>query len=460
MRSAAVQKHGSTLLQKFRAPESGQKILVAVSGGVDSMVLLYLLKKLSATHRWKLTVAHFNHQLRGKASDADEAFVRKTAAAMKLPFVAGRADVKKFAKEAKLSIEMAARKLRHEFFVRMARLRKINTVALAHHADDQVELFFLRLLRGSGGGGLAGMKRRSPSPADGRISLVRPLLDFSKGELEQFAGDNKIRFREDVTNFSTNFLRNRIRHELLPLLRDKYQPALNKAILRLMEIAGAEADFVRDSAQHWLSRNELPQFQRNFEKLPLAIQRQALKGQLNGLGIAADFDLIESLRTSAGKQVAVVANVTVSRDKEGRVNVNEQLPTTFDENQMTVKLSKSGWAVFDGAKFKWQFAPQAKGKFVPPAPKPGTEFFDAGKMEKEIILRHWHVGDRFQPIGMKSSVKLQDLFINNKISRAQRHRLIVAVSGGEIFWVEGQRMSENFKLTPEAKRQLIWQWRR
>ena len=148
MRSAAVQNAGPGPLQKFRPPARETNILVAVSGGVDSMVLLHLLKALSVERRWKLTVAHFNHRLRGRASDADEVFVRKTAKGMKLPFVSKRADVKRFARESKLSIEMAARKLRHEFLAEVARACKIKTIALAHHADDQVELFFLRLLRG------------------------------------------------------------------------------------------------------------------------------------------------------------------------------------------------------------------------------------------------------------------------------------------------------------------------
>ena len=210
-------------IQSRKLFKRGQKIMVAVSGGLDSMVLLHVLRKFSARHKWKVTVAHFNHQLRGRASDADEKLVRKTAAAMKLQFMVERADVKQFARESKLSIEMAARKLRHEFFARAARKQKIKTIALAHHADDQVELFFLRLLRGAGGEGLAGMKWQSSSPADKKITLVRPLLDLSKEELRRFARENKIQFRDDATNFSSNFLRNRIRHELLPLLREKYQ---------------------------------------------------------------------------------------------------------------------------------------------------------------------------------------------------------------------------------------------
>ena len=124
-------------------------------------------------------------------------------------------------------------------------------IALAHHADDQVELFFLRLLRGAGGEGLSGMKRRSPSPADRNLLLARPLLGFSKAELRTFARENKIRFREDATNVSADFLRNRIRNELLPWLRQNYQPALDKTVLRLMDIVGAEADFAGAAARLW-----------------------------------------------------------------------------------------------------------------------------------------------------------------------------------------------------------------
>lgn len=142
----------------------GQKILVAVSGGADSMLLLHLLNSLAAKNRWRISVVHFNHRLRGRASDGDEQLVRQVARKLRWPFFTGGADVKKFAAQSKISIEMAARKLRHEFFARVALAQKISTLALAHHADDQVELFFLRLLRGAGGAGLAGMKRRSPSP--------------------------------------------------------------------------------------------------------------------------------------------------------------------------------------------------------------------------------------------------------------------------------------------------------
>jgi tRNA(Ile)-lysidine synthase len=473
-------------IQSRRLLLRGQRILVAVSGGVDSMVLLHVLHSLAAGNRWQISVAHFNHRLRGRASEADERLVRKTAAALKLRMVAESADVKSFAAKCKLSLEMAARKLRHEFLARVARKQKIKTIAFAHHADDQVELFFLRLLRGAGGEGLAGMKWQSPSPANRAISLIRPLLDFPKAELLAFARENKIPFRDDATNFSSDFLRNRIRNELLPLLRTNYQPGLDKAVLRLMEIVGAEAEFVGEAAQRWLASFKsapLPVWRGEGEKtevtrrhsfsppkreeggrrpdegifnsLPISIQRRVLQSQLAEAGIAPDFELIESLRQSADCFVSVGPKFSVSRDKSGKIKSRMELKLGFSANELVVNLLN--WkreAIFDRVKFRWQIG--SRGRSLHHAQK---EFFDADKVGGEIILRHWRPGDRFQPIGLKSAAKLQDLFVNAKIPAARRRKLVLATTADrEIFWVEGLRIGERFKLTPQTRQTLVWKW--
>lgn len=417
------------------------------------MVLLHALHALAKQNRWKILVAHFNHQLRGRASDADEESVRQTAAKLRLKFIAGGADVKKAATRSKISLEMAARKLRHEFLARTAHQQKIFTIALAHHADDQVELFFLRLLRGAGGEGLAGMKRRSPSPADNTILLVRPLLGFSKSELLAFARENKIGFRDDATNYSADFLRNRTRNELLPLLRANYQPGLDKAVLRLMDIVGAEAEFAAEAARQWLAKPEAA-----FDKLPAAVQRKVLQRQLVERGVAADFELIESLRGAVGKFVCASPGFAIARDAVGKIQLREPFQTGFSGGAMNLRFrGKAGRASFGNRKFRWEFLPQKK--IAVPQPKPGVEFFDADKIGDEVILRHWRAGDRFEPMGMKSAVKLQDLFVNAKIPAARRRELVLATTAaGEIFWVETLRISEKFKLTPETRRKLRWHW--
>jgi tRNA(Ile)-lysidine synthase len=446
-----------------------QPVLVAVSGGLDSMALLKILHALSARHNWKLAVAHFNHLLRGRSSDADEKLVRQTAAALKLPFVVVRADVRGFAKKSKLSIEMAARKLRHEFFVRAARERKISVVALAHHADDQVELFFLRALRGAGGEGLAGMKWRSPSPVDGKTMLVRPLLGTTKAELREFARENKIHFREDATNARLDVPRNRVRNELLPLLRRRYQPALTRTILRLMEIVGAEADFVSEAARQWMTkagRDGPPGRPRTpqrgvptFAKLPVSVQRRGLQLQLAELGVAVDFERVEQLRRSTDVFISVGPDFSIARDAAGRVSLRAQTPVTFKINELAVNLAGRAVGVsFAGVQFHWSFENTKSAVHL--NRRAGREFFDADKVGGRITLRHWRAGDRFQPIGLKSAVKLQDLFTNQKIPPARRRELIVAeAANGRIFWVEHLRMAEQFKLTPGTQRRLVWRWR-
>jgi tRNA(Ile)-lysidine synthase len=435
----------------------GQSGLVAVSGGVDSMVLLDLLHELSLKYSWQLTVAHLNHQLRGRRSDADEQLVFRTTRKLGLPFVSERANVKKLAKAQKLSIEMAARKVRHEFLARTAKRLGIRTVALAHHADDQLELFFLRLLRGSGSEGLAGMKWRSPSPAIPKVELIRPLLEQPKAALLSYAQERKIRFHEDATNASMSFQRNRIRHELLPLIRKEYQPGLERSISRVMEILGAEGDFVDQAAKKWLEQTHPTA----FEKLPVALQRRCLQLQLFDLGVAGDFDLIETLRGGESERGGMIASQSlVVRDKQGRLALRKINPLRSDDSCMEVGLIETAGEVsFKELEVSWRISNAKSLKL--PMPKSGQEVFDADKVGSTIVLRHWRSGDRFQPIGMPRPVKLQDLFTNQKIPREERHRLVVAAThSGELFWVEKLRISETFKVTGQTIRRLLWVWKR
>jgi tRNA(Ile)-lysidine synthase len=434
---------------------AGQSVLVAVSGGVDSMVLLDVLVRLASKHRWRLHVAHFNHQLRGRASDADERLVRTTAKRLRLAFVGGRADVRQLAREQKVSIEMAARQARHEFLAGAARERRIKVVALAHHADDQVELFFLRLLRGAGGRGLAGMKWSNASPADKRLTLVRPLLDCSKADLRAFAKEAKLSFREDASNDSPDFLRNRIRRELLPLLEKHYQPSITKIVLRQMTILGDEAALLEKLARSW-RRMRSPA----FATLATALQRQVLQAGLMELGITAEFDLVEKLRTSPGQNVMFELGFVVCHDGHGRVRRAVVQPVAFHEERSVLSFRGCrGQGAFGGLKWNWQTSNGASRRW--PKFTEGREWFDADKVGPKALLRHWQPGDRFQPAGLGKPAKLQDLFTNRKIPRERRRQLVVAATAaGEIWWVEGLRIAERFKLTPATRRRLKWVWRR
>ncbi|MBK7998985.1 MAG: tRNA lysidine(34) synthetase TilS [Verrucomicrobia bacterium] len=432
-----------------------QRLLVAVSGGVDSMVLLHVLARMAPKHRWQLVVAHFNHQLRGRSSDADERLVRETARKLRLTFASGGADVKRAAREGGLSIEMAARRCRHDFFSREAKVRGIRRIVLAHHAEDQVELFFLRLLRGAGPQGLAGMKVLAPSPWDNAVKLVRPLLECSRDEIEAFASAEGVRFRNDASNASSEFLRNRVRHELLPLLRSQFQPALSKVVLRQMEILSAENDFMDSELNRLLSKPLA-----SFDALPVALQRRVLQKQLEREGVAPEFEWIESLRSAAGKVISVSGDVSVFRDEFGRLLVRRSGTVPRSEAEVRLSLSrKSGQGTFAGLSWNWTRLLVKGGRL--PKFATGTEWFDADRVGREVVLRHWRAGDRFQPIGMATSQKLQDLFTNLKVPRAERvQRVVATTAAGEIWWVEGLRIGELFKLHSSTRTRLRWSWQR
>ena len=297
----------------------GDAAVVAVSGGGDSMVLLDLLVRLARHTGWRLTVAHFNHQLRGRASDADEQFVSEAARRRGLACLTGRGDVRAHGQTRGISLEMAARELRHAFLARSAREAGATRIFLAHHADDQVETFLLRLTRGAGAGARAGMKWVAPSPADRSVLLLRPHLTTTRVELLAYARKRGIAFRRDATNASLEPRRNRIRRRLLPWLERQVHPAIIPTIRRIMTVVGDEAEVVDALARAWLARPA----RKHFASLAAAVQRQVLVIELRRLGIEPTFDWIERLRLDPGRPVAVAPRRYVLREEPGWLRLRE-----------------------------------------------------------------------------------------------------------------------------------------
>jgi tRNA(Ile)-lysidine synthase len=405
-------------------------------------------------------IAHLNHHLRGRSSDADAQLVRRAGRRLGHPVIVGHANVKALARTGKVSIEMAGRQARHNFLAAAAHKAKCSWIALAHHADDQVELFFLRLFRGAGVDSLAGMKKVGISPNDPSLNIIRPLLSFPKEALAQFARGEGIAYCEDASNASLEMGRNRIRHELLPLIRKHYQPAIRSVIIRTMEILQAEATSWRPS-----------QFAgEEFDSLPVAIQRRCLHQQLLARGMVPDFELVEKLRLNPDQRVSLpnqgAKKLQASRDRHGRVQFLEEADLEFDPESKAVAINGPAKKVgFGELKFSWAIlskrgaARPAKGGAGPT--RGYVELFDADKVGKRITLRHWQPGDRFQPIGMSSAVKLQDLLVNKKIPAQKRRKLTLATTAkGRIFWVEGMRIAEPFRLTQRTRRRLRWRWQR
>lgn len=455
----------------------GQGTLLAVSGGLDSIVLLHMLARSASEYGWRLVVAHFNHQLRRSASDADEAWVRLKCRRLGFPCIVGNADVRQHQRNSGQSIEMAARQLRHQFLASTALREGLETIATGHHADDQVELFFLRLFRGAGSSGLAGMRWIGPSPTNPRVRIIRPLLDLSKDDLRAYALSHNLKFREDRTNRSLDYRRNKIRNKLLPLIRREHCPALMPAIGRLMELLLAESDCLSNQASHWLRSSRKPA----FASLPDALQRWVVHHQLIELEQEPSWDLIEHLRANPGVPIMVAPERSLASDLNGKLHVMELAegfhhepragrPAKFkrfigaapglDANEVRADLSKKrGELDLPNLRIEWSIQRQSIGGRIP-RPQKRVEYFDADQVGHILKLRNWNPGDRFRPIGMPVAVKLQDLFVNQKVPRIRRHQLCLAETAkGDIFWVEGLRIGELCKITAQTRHRLKWHWK-
>jgi tRNA(Ile)-lysidine synthase len=279
---------------------SRRKLIVAVSGGADSVALLHLL--LEAGYR-NLIVAHFNHRLRGKASDGDAAFVEKLAAKLDLPCEIAEGDVRKLASSRKCSLETAAREARYSFLATVAKKHRARMVVLAHHADDQVETCLFNFLRGSGIAGLSGMKPRSTRTIGGiGMELLRPLLPIPKGELLGYLKERKIRFREDATNAVADASRNKLRLKVLPLIEELLGPSFKGSIVRNASLLADEEDLLSSLTQPIALQEKLRV--KLLRELHPALRRRVLHAWLKNRGIDepgfAEVERVASLLDSEG----------------------------------------------------------------------------------------------------------------------------------------------------------------
>lgn len=433
-----IQQRFAAALEQLRP---GPALVVGVSGGLDSMALLELLR----TSGKRLVVAHFNHQLRGAESDGDEAFVREHAQKLGLEFRAGRGDVRGEAKG--VSIEMAARKLRLAFLAEVAREVK-GDVVLAHHADDQVELVLMRARRGVEGYGAAGMREVSVSPADANVRILRPLLEFRKSELTKFVEDRRIPFREDSSNAQLDAERNRVRHKTIPALREHFGPEFETELLRHAATVRANDDAWRKAANAWVDGD--------FSGLPERLQKEIVIVQLERLGAAPSGKVLESLLSNVGKAVTVGPDFFVTLRPNG---ILEQAQDPSRPEPLRIALHLGDWrAEFAGGLLEWSIN---KVEEVDLSPGRGAMVFDAEVVGQFATLRYPEEGDCIRLSGRSSARPLFDVLARNKIPKEKRDSVVVAENRrGQIFWVEGLRITEDFKVTEVTSFALEWKWTR
>lgn len=420
-----------TALAKMLKP--GEALLVGVSGGPDSVALLDALVKSG----WRPHVCHLNHQLRGPASDADAEFVRELTTQYGLK---NTIEWRKVAGD-----EDGARRARHEFFAEVAGQTGIQKLALAHTADDQAETFLLRLLRGAGVPGLVGIW---PERQLGTLRVIRPMLKVRRTEVLEYLNAQKLKYREDASNADTRFTRNRIRHELLPMLERDFNPAIREVLLHTAEILRDE-DFylLHHVAQRFyvtVCQNDAVNM-KALANCPVAIQRRVLRFWLGGdaeNGPRFTFDQIEAVRHAAlgdspSAEIDLPYELVVYREYEW---LRKAQRSELEPIRGRWTLSLSGETMI--SELRTRFIAGEEG-----------ERFDADTLGDGVFVRTWENGDRFQPLGMSEAKKLQDFFVDEKVPRRRRGRVpLVCAADGRIAWVVGHRIANPFKVTERTQR--------
>lgn len=443
-------------------PEDG-RVLVALSGGADSVALTLLLQELAPTAGFAVVgLAHLNHQLRQAAVD-DERFCRELARRLALPIEVGRADVRERARGEGISIEEAGHRERYAFFERVAGQLGAHRVATAHTRSDQAETYLMRLIRGAGPVGLAGIRPRAGH-------VVRPLLELSRTELRTYLAQRGQSFREDETNKDVRVTRNRIRHELLPFLEERFSPAIVDVLAREADIARSDAEWLDGAANQIAatfvsSEGVVTVDVETLASQPKALARRVAKRALEQVAQrAVGFDQIERFLELAAQPGPALAEADFPgcrverRDERILVCAPRRRVRHSAEAEFTyqlaipgeVKVPEAGLAIL---------AQRVSGSQDPEArltARGGAVMVAGEQLTAPLIVRNWRPGDAVRPLGLGGRKKLQDFFVDRKVTRSERHLVpIVADKKRGIVWVVGHTVAEDFRVTASTKGMLV-----
>ncbi|MDY6838157.1 MAG: tRNA lysidine(34) synthetase TilS [Thermodesulfobacteriota bacterium] len=439
----------------------GDMVVVGVSGGPDSVALLHCLVALKKRRHLDLVVAHLNHQLRGATARQEAVFVEGLALRLRVPCEISSRDVASYAGRHRLSIQEAARKVRYAFYREVSRKYGATKIALGHQANDNAESVLIHLLRGTGPRGLAGI----PPVRDGCI--IRPLIDMPREQILQFLDISGFEYVEDRSNLDPKYLRNRIRHRLLPSLRADYNPKAIWALNRLATIAREEEDF-------W-SRQVTGAFQE------LVLEQTGGRLVLSAPGLArlhpallrrlvrqAVLSLRGNLRRLGHQHVEAVAHLAKRSSPCGRIDLPCGMMAVRDRDELVFLLGtpeKRPIFEYQISSAGYTFVPEistclhlslceAKEVGDPGTYPPTTALMDLSAVSFPLTVRNPKKGDRFRPLGLSGSQKVKAFFINLKVPRSKRRRCPILLSGSRIIWVAGYRIDDSAKVTAETRRVL------
>lgn len=439
----------------------GDTLVLAVSGGADSVALLLLLRIASRTLHLRLTVAHLNHGIRGAEADRDAAFVRRLCRRLRVRCITGRADVPRLARDTGISVEMAARDARYRFLSNVARAIHADAIVTAHNADDQAETVLLRLARGTSLHGLAGIPETGEH---GGVRVVRPLLGTTRSEIVSFLKRRRQAWREDRSNRDPTYLRNFVRHEILPRMEEHINPRVREAIRRTADIVREEDAWLTSLASAYLKSCAGDDGSLSIPALRclhVAGVRRVLRLWLGGLGIPAgkiDYAVVDRIASMFMKKhsLAITRSLTVVSDSKRLIALHRN---TGDEVTFrAARLPVPGTVVPAGATFSVKTSVKRgiiKDRTAEIGILPARASLNGDAIRRRSLrVRPWQTGDRIRPLGLAGSRKLQDVFVDAKLPADRRRAWPVLVCGSEIVWVPGYRVARGWEVQESTRRTI------
>ncbi len=454
----------SDTIAKYSMLKKGDRVLLCVSGGPDSVAMLYLVKAIASGMGLKLFIGHLNHALRGKESDLDQSYVETLGRRKEIPVFTKRHDTRRFAKANKFSIEDGARRLRYKFFNEITDNFDIDVIATAHTKDDQAETVLMRLLRGTG---LKGLRGIPPKSSLGKARLIRPMIEISRKDIETYISQKRISPRIDRSNSDTKFFRNKIRLKLLPLIEKDYAPKIKSTLSTLVDLLDKDYEYIGlkhkeefKGAFKKRGKNSIVLSLVGFAKLhpsvKRAVIRKIIQEMCNGLeGIDyKHYKEIESLIDTrpAGSILYLPRKIALRKcARSVRFSfVDIRVPKKREMPRVIVKIPGS-------TKFGRRLLKTRHINHVSNFSKKrkNVEYFDVEKLDLPLIVRTFKQGDKIRPLGMKGYKKVSDIFIDEKVPLKNRNRIpLVASSRGELLWLCGIRISDVCKISSHTKKAL------
>ncbi|MBC8183551.1 tRNA lysidine(34) synthetase TilS [candidate division KSB1 bacterium] len=443
-----------TFLAQHHLIKSNDYLLIAVSGGVDSVVLLDLLFQLKDKLKLKLEVIHLNHGIREEEALRDAKFVEQLVKKYQLPLVLEKVNVPDFSKQHRLSEEEGARVLRYRFFKYILGETGADWVALGHHADDQVETVLDHFMRGSGIKGLCGMPFK-------RDKYLRPLLYVTRKEIETYADDLSLEYLIDSTNEMVKYRRNRIRHELIPQIKEHFNPGINTVVLRTAAIADEVEEYLCSQAQTaldecliYLKKNKIILDIDSFLNYFTVIQKYVL------FQILEKWQVDRSLLTT--EKIDRVLKLVQNRKPGKKIFLDSNKSVQIDQNKIVFFKTKPSDFEFEIKKNIEYSLPQSNLKFIAEdidteslpqnfLTDPNIEYIDAEKIIGKLKIRNFRVGDKFRPLNMKGMKKVSDYFTDEKVPLHMRNEIPILVCDSGIIWIIGYQIDNSYKISDASK---------